>query len=411
MGGYGQIDYSRLYAAVVQPAGRDGPCDDLALGFGDPFSDLFNRLFGMSPSASPPAVQRVPIGRLLSDSSHELLAAAGGRAAEDGAYLDTVHLLWAATQLPTSRQLLEHAGVDPDHLAESLEQTLPTGTGTGDGDPALTPAAKRALLAAHARSQAAGASHIGPEHILAALMDDPRAGFAGTLRSEGVSPGALSGAGPGAPGGGRDAAAGGHSDTPTLRVVRGLGSDHLCLYVLIAESMLAVSQLCWRGDGWRSRCCLCLRWSSILGCVEPVWRGRVQQLHAVAHPQTSAGSSACGVEGAAAMAQQLSPRQVARPSFTATAAMTRAATGSAQDQLRRESASRPTRSTADRYVHNRVCLESATAEAEPCSRPARRWAVDRAGMTMSERAASRIPESEWLVSAAPARARIASAVT
>ncbi|WP_411124584.1 ATP-dependent Clp protease ATP-binding subunit [Streptomyces sp. x-19] len=190
------------------------PVTTSPFGSGDPFSDLFNRFFGMSPSASPPAVQRVPIGRLLSDSSHELLAAAGARAAEDGADLDTVHLLWAATQLPASQQLLEQAGVDPDHLAASLQQTLPTGT--GDGDPALTPAAKRALLAAHARSQAAGASYIGPEHILAALTDDPGAGLAGTLRSEGVSPGALSGAGPGAPGAGRDTAGGGHSDTPTL---------------------------------------------------------------------------------------------------------------------------------------------------------------------------------------------------
>jgi hypothetical protein len=30
----------------------------------DPFNDLLNRFFGMSPQSSPPAVQRVPIGRL-----------------------------------------------------------------------------------------------------------------------------------------------------------------------------------------------------------------------------------------------------------------------------------------------------------------------------------------------------------
>ncbi|MGW8952470.1 ATP-dependent Clp protease ATP-binding subunit [Streptomyces sp. NPDC055709] len=189
------------------------PVTTSPFGSGDPFSDFFDRFFGMSPAASPPAVQRVPIGRLLSDSSHELLAAAGGRAAEDGADLDTVHLLWAATQVPASRQLLEQSGVDPDHLAGSLEAALPTGT--GGGDPALTPGAKRALLAAHARSQAAGASYIGPEHILAALTDDPRAGLAGALQSEGASPGALTGAG-GTRGGGREAAAGGHSGTSTL---------------------------------------------------------------------------------------------------------------------------------------------------------------------------------------------------
>ncbi|WP_321170636.1 ATP-dependent Clp protease ATP-binding subunit [Streptomyces sp. Je 1-369] len=146
-------------------------------GSGDPFSDLFNRFFGTSPAASPPAVQRVPIGRLLSDASQELLAAAGGRAAEDGADLDTVHLLWAATQVEPGRQLLAQAGADPDALADRTEQSLPIG-GTVE-EPRLTPAAKRALLRAHATSQEAGASYIGPEHILAAVMEDPSSGATG----------------------------------------------------------------------------------------------------------------------------------------------------------------------------------------------------------------------------------------
>ncbi|POX42309.1 Clp protease [Streptomyces sp. Ru73] len=178
-------------------------------GSGDPFSDLFNRFFGMSPAASPPAVQRVPIGRLLSDSANELLAAAGGRAAEDGSDLDTVHLLWAATQVPSARHVLEQAGADPDRMGQDLEESLPSGTTTGD--PALTPAAKRALLDAHTRSRAAGSSYIGPEHILAALLADQRSGAARALREEGAAPGALR-EGPG----GRRAAGGGQSETPTL---------------------------------------------------------------------------------------------------------------------------------------------------------------------------------------------------
>ncbi|MFE7311772.1 ATP-dependent Clp protease ATP-binding subunit [Streptomyces sp. NPDC057555] len=176
-------------------------------GSSDPFSDLFNRFFGTSPAASPPAVQRVPIGRLLSDSAHELLSAAGSRAAEDGADLDTVHLLWAATQVPASRHLLEQADADPDALAEDIGRHLPSGT--GNGEPALTPAAKRALLAAHARSQAAGASYIGPEHILAALLEDPRSGLTQALRPEGARE-------HGAAAGDRRPAKGGHGETPTL---------------------------------------------------------------------------------------------------------------------------------------------------------------------------------------------------
>ena len=45
-------------------------------GFGgqDPFGDLLGRFFGMSPAGSPPAVQRVPIGRMLTDSARALLS-------------------------------------------------------------------------------------------------------------------------------------------------------------------------------------------------------------------------------------------------------------------------------------------------------------------------------------------------
>ncbi|MFI2238856.1 ATP-dependent Clp protease ATP-binding subunit [Streptomyces chrestomyceticus] len=180
-------------------------------GSGDPFSDLFNRFFGTSPAASPPAVQRVPIGRLLSDASQELLATAGGRAAEDGADLDTVHLLWAATQVDPGRQLLAQAGADPDALAEQVEQSLPAGDGVGE--PRLTPAAKRALLRAHAKSQEAGASYIGPEHIVAAVVEDPSSGAAGMLGSEGTGA-RRDRKGPGRADGG--SAGGGSSATPTL---------------------------------------------------------------------------------------------------------------------------------------------------------------------------------------------------
>lgn len=87
-----------------------------SFGFGspDPFSDMLNRFFGMSPASSPPAVQRVPIGRLLTESSQELLNLAARRAVEDGtADLDAEHLFWAATQVEPARSLLARAEVNP----------------------------------------------------------------------------------------------------------------------------------------------------------------------------------------------------------------------------------------------------------------------------------------------------------
>ncbi|MEV4339462.1 ATP-dependent Clp protease ATP-binding subunit [Streptomyces sp. NPDC049590] len=163
-------------------------------GSSDPFSELLNRFFGMSPASSPPAVQRVPIGRLLTESAQALLNLAAQRAADDGTPdLDTEHLLWAATQVEPSRRLLSQAGLEPEALATELAKVLPRESGTPSAQPGLTPAAKRTLRAAYACSQAAGVSYIGPEHILGALIGDTDTGAARLLRAEGVDAKRLAG--------------------------------------------------------------------------------------------------------------------------------------------------------------------------------------------------------------------------
>ncbi|MFH9404168.1 ATP-dependent Clp protease ATP-binding subunit [Streptomyces sp. NPDC017638] len=163
-------------------------------GSSDPFSELLNRFFGMSPASSPPAVQRVPIGRLLTESSQTLLNLAAQRAADDGTSdLDTEHLLWAATQVEPSRRLLARVGVEPDTLAAELAKVLPRESGAPSAQPGLTPAAKRTLRAAYARSQATGVSYIGPEHILGALIGDSDTGAARMLRAEGLDAKRLAG--------------------------------------------------------------------------------------------------------------------------------------------------------------------------------------------------------------------------
>ncbi|MEV3873221.1 ATP-dependent Clp protease ATP-binding subunit [Streptomyces sp. NPDC049906] len=153
-----------------------------SLGGPDPFSDLLNRFFGMSPGTAPPAVQRVPIGRLLSDSARELLATASARAEKDGSPdLDTEHLLWAATRTEPTRSLIEAAGADPDALGREVSEALPGESAAASAEPGLTPAAKRVLIGAHTRSQAAGSSYIGPEHVLGALLEDRDSGAAQAL--------------------------------------------------------------------------------------------------------------------------------------------------------------------------------------------------------------------------------------
>ncbi|MFF5389444.1 ATP-dependent Clp protease ATP-binding subunit [Streptomyces sp. NPDC013012] len=164
-------------------------------GSSDPFSEMLNRFFGMSPASSPPAVQRVPIGRLLTESSHELLNLATRKAVEDGTSdLDTEHLLWAATRVDPSRRLLAEGGVDPDALASRIAEVLPRESAEPSSEPGLTPAAKRTLALAHARSQASGVSYIGPEHVLGALLGDPDSGASRFLRAEDLDVSKLRGA-------------------------------------------------------------------------------------------------------------------------------------------------------------------------------------------------------------------------
>ncbi|MYT95689.1 MULTISPECIES: ATP-dependent Clp protease ATP-binding subunit [unclassified Streptomyces] len=171
-------------------------------GSPDPFSDLLNRFFGMSPASSPPAVQRVPIGRLLTEPARELLDAAAGRAVQDGTSdLDTEHLLWAATQVEPTRRLLARAGVDPDALGERIARVLPRESQEPSSEPGLTPAAKRTLALAHARSQAAEVSYIGPEHILGALLGDADSGASRFLRAQDMDVSELRGMTDRAPGG------------------------------------------------------------------------------------------------------------------------------------------------------------------------------------------------------------------
>jgi ATP-dependent Clp protease ATP-binding subunit ClpC len=151
-----------------------GPFEWGSLG-GSPFDDVFERFFsGRDPFSTVPTrrVQQVDLSRLLNDQARDLLARAAQQAGAWGSPdVDAVHLLWATTQLPTTRAQLRQAGVDVDALARRLQET------SGKRAPreevtSLSPAAKRVLLDAFAQSRASGASYIRPEHILLALAEN-----------------------------------------------------------------------------------------------------------------------------------------------------------------------------------------------------------------------------------------------
>ncbi|MGN6522712.1 MAG: ATP-dependent Clp protease ATP-binding subunit [Actinomycetes bacterium] len=184
--------------------------DAFGQGFGSPFDDIMSRFFGSDPFSRTRQVQRVDVSRLLSDQARELIALAADHAAESGsADLDTTHLLWAATQLDATRRLLQRAGADPERIAQQMDGLIEHGE-PREESPALTPAAKRALLDAHTQSQQAGSSYIGPEHVLLGLAANRDTAAGQVLRRLATTaPGAT-----GQPGTG--AAAAEPSTTPTL---------------------------------------------------------------------------------------------------------------------------------------------------------------------------------------------------
>jgi len=158
-------------------------------GFGpSPFDDFLARIYGTG-SGEQRRGYRVDVTRLMSRPARELLSAAAVHAAEhDGANLDTVQLLWAATKVDPTRQLLTRAGTDPDLLASSIEEREPQGGRGAQQPPQLTPGAKRALLDSHQISRSLGSTYIGPEHILFALAVNPESQAGRMLSDARVTP-------------------------------------------------------------------------------------------------------------------------------------------------------------------------------------------------------------------------------
>ncbi|ACU96188.1 ATP-dependent Clp protease ATP-binding subunit [Saccharomonospora viridis] len=152
-----------------------------------PFDSLLAQFFGNAfPGRRPHAVG---ITRLMSEQALALVSAAVRQVAEWGnRELDSTHLLWAATRVPGSRELIQRAGADPDALAERMEREATERRQEVRGTPVLTPGAKRTLLDAHQISRGLRSSYIGPEHILLALVANPdsRAGL--MLNEAGVTP-------------------------------------------------------------------------------------------------------------------------------------------------------------------------------------------------------------------------------
>ena len=169
-----------------------------------PFDDMFNRFFGTERPR--PQVQRVDLGRLLNDEAKRLVATAREAAKQwDSSELTPEHLLYAAAQVETSQNILKELGIDPDELATQMyERITAVPSEPRSGDLPLSPATKLALRTAQQQAYQAGASYVGPEHILLGIASSAETPAAQALAGNLKTDGAQSGSG------------GGTSDTPAL---------------------------------------------------------------------------------------------------------------------------------------------------------------------------------------------------
>ncbi|MEU6857555.1 ATP-dependent Clp protease ATP-binding subunit [Glycomyces sp. NPDC046736] len=143
----------------------------------DPFDDILSRFF--DSGAGRGQVQRVDLGRLLSDDARALIVAAQDTAEALGASEITPEtLLLAAAENEPTRSILDESGLDPDKIAEQM-RGLARQDGPETGDLSLSPASKQVLRTAQQQAARGGSSYIGPQHLLlgiAALRDSPAAG-------------------------------------------------------------------------------------------------------------------------------------------------------------------------------------------------------------------------------------------
>ena len=163
-------------------AGARSPFGGRSSLFDEFFSDFFgdSAFGGRGPGAGGgttttrprrPAEQ-IDVTQYFSDATRQLLQRAAQKAMEWGSLdVDSIHLLWAATQDEVVQHVLNQLGADPAAIAAQIEEEADEQERT-DVAPSLSPDAKAALLAAYEESRQIGASYVGPEHVLLALASD-----------------------------------------------------------------------------------------------------------------------------------------------------------------------------------------------------------------------------------------------
>jgi ATP-dependent Clp protease ATP-binding subunit ClpC len=140
--------------------------------------------------------ESVDLQSFLSENASELLQRAAEKAVEYGKKdVDTEHLLLALTEDAVVQELLREFKLSPEDIRRDIEENAPRGKRKPDGEGpvqvGVSPRAKSALEQALMISRELEHSYVGPEHILAGLVQEED-GYAGELlRKLGLTPQAV----------------------------------------------------------------------------------------------------------------------------------------------------------------------------------------------------------------------------
>ncbi len=148
------------------------------------FDSLLNEWFDSAHAATRNAAgasaatqSSMSMGAVLDPTVHEVLAHAVRTTVQwRSGELDSTHLLWAMTRVPTTAGLLAESGVVVADLAAALSSSAETEVSftpwSVGREPSLSAAARRALVVAHRQAQEEGAGTVAARHLLVGVATD-----------------------------------------------------------------------------------------------------------------------------------------------------------------------------------------------------------------------------------------------
>ena len=165
-------------------------------GGNDSFDEFLARLLAAQRTGDQQRVRAfgrpVDITRLLSRRTHELLQHTAEFALAQGQReIDALHILHVLVRTEPFDAVVRSAGVDPQRLADEIEQRLPMAhepLAEQPGRPALTGTAQRILVEATQAARGFGSTYTDPEHVFFALVMDQETVTGQLLASAGITP-------------------------------------------------------------------------------------------------------------------------------------------------------------------------------------------------------------------------------